>query len=93
MLRPKMILLEVDEPLTASRVFGRTSKGRLNRDSSPRQRAEFERWLGYHRELVSLLPKDLDMTRIDADAPPAALAAQVFDALQKSSVSRVSDSD
>jgi len=80
-VRPKMILLQVDDALAKSRVFGRTSTGRFNRDSSPKQRAEFERWLDYYRELVSLLPKDLDLTRIDADAPPPVVAEQVMSAL------------
>ena len=81
-VRPKMILLQVDDALAKSRVFGRISTGRFNRDSSPKQRAEFERWLDYYRELVSLLPKDLDMTRIDADAPPPVVAEQVMSALR-----------
>ncbi len=51
-------------------VFGRTSAGRFNRESSSKQRAEFDRWLSYYRELVSFLPNDLDMTRIEANAPP-----------------------
>ena len=79
---PRILLLEVEDALAASRVFGRTSKGRFNRDSSAKQRAEFNRWLGYHRELMSLLPKDLDTTRIDAEGSPAAVAERVFDALR-----------
>jgi hypothetical protein len=84
-VRPKMILLEFDDALATSRVFGRTSTGRFNRDSSPKQKAEFERWLGAYRELVSLLPKDLDMTRINAEAPPEFVAEQVLGVLRKDS--------
>jgi hypothetical protein len=81
-VRPRMILLELDDTLVTSRVFGRTSAGRFNRESSSKQRAEFDRWLNYYRELVSLLPNDLDMTRIEADAPPAIIADQVFSVLR-----------
>lgn len=79
---PRIILLEVDDAVAANRVFGRTSKGRFNRDSSAKQRAEFNRWLGYHRELMSLLPTNLDRTRIDANGSPAAVAERVFAALR-----------
>jgi thymidylate kinase len=81
-VRPRMILLELDDTLVTSRVFGRTSAGRFNRESSSKQRAEFDRWLNYYRELVSLLPNDLDMTRIEADAPPAIIADRVFSVLR-----------
>lgn len=84
--RPRMILLEVDDALAASRVFGRTSKGRFNRDSSPKQRAEFNRWLEYHRELLGLLPANLERTRIEANAKPAEVAARVFAALRGQAV-------
>jgi thymidylate kinase len=90
-VRPKMILLEVDDALARSRVFGRISTGRFNRDSSPKRRAEFEHWLDYYRELVGLLPKDLDTTRIDADVPPAVVAERVISALRKDSALGMSD--
>jgi hypothetical protein len=86
-----MILLEVDDALARSRVFGRISTGRFNRDSSPKRRAEFEHWLDYYRELVGLLPKDLDTTRIDADVPPAVVAERVISALRKDSALGMSD--
>jgi hypothetical protein len=82
-VQPHLILLEIDDAMAASRVFERTSKGRFNRDSSPKQRSEFGRWLGYHRELVSLVPAALDVTRIDASTPSDMLAQQVFNALCK----------
>jgi hypothetical protein len=81
-VRPRMILLELDDTLVTSRVFGRTSAGRFNRESSSKQRAEFDRWLSYYRELVSFLPNDLDMTRIEANAPPAIIASRVFSVLR-----------
>jgi adenylate kinase family enzyme len=76
-VRPKVVLLEIDDELAASRAFGRTSRGRFNDDSSPQQQADFGRWLSYHRELVSLLPSDLDLTRVDGISSPEALAAQI----------------
>ncbi len=86
-VQPRLILLEIDDALAASRVFERTSKGRFNRDSSPKQRSEFGRWLGYHRELVSLLPAAFDVTRIAASAAPDMLAQQVFNALGEKTAS------
>lgn len=80
-VQPKIILLEVGDERAASRVFGRTSKGRFNRDSPPRRRKEFERWLAYHRALVALLPASLAATRIDAAIPAPALAEAVLEAL------------
>lgn len=77
----RILVLEIDDTTVSKRVFGRTSKGRFNRNSSPVRRAEFGRWLDYHRELVALLPEDLVDSRIDACRDPAALAAATLDAL------------
>ena len=71
----RILVLEVDDTTVAQRVFGRTSKGRFNKDSSPLRRAEFGRWLDYYRELVALLPENLANSRIDASCDPAVLAA------------------
>jgi thymidylate kinase len=71
----RILVLEVDDTTAAQRVFGRTSKGRFNKDSSPLRRAEFGRWLDYYRELVALLPENLANSRIDASCDPAVLAA------------------
>jgi thymidylate kinase len=71
----RVLVLEVDDTTVAKRVFGRTSKGRFNKDSSPLRRAEFGRWLDYYRELVGLLPENLASSRIDASSDPDALAA------------------
>ncbi len=78
-VRPRLILLEIDDELAARRAFSRTSKGRFNDDSSPQQQADFGRWLSYHRELVSLLPSDLDVTRVDGISRPELLAAHIRD--------------
>jgi hypothetical protein len=71
----RILILEIDDTTVVKRVFGRTSKGRFNTNSSPSRRAEFGRWLDYHRELVKLLPENLAVSRIDASCDPAALAA------------------
>ena len=68
-VRPRVIMLDVDDELAASRVFSRTSKGRFNRNSTPERRSDFERWLVYHRQILALLPKDLEVTHIDAGRP------------------------
>jgi hypothetical protein len=78
-VRPRLILLEIDDEMAARRAFSRTSKGRFNEDSSPQQQADFGRWLSYHRELVSLLPPDLDVTRVDGISGPDLLAAHIRD--------------
>lgn len=80
-VEPRVILLEIDDKLTAQRVFGRISKGRFNQDSPPRRRAEFERWIAYHRELVALLPANLERTSVDANFSPEVVAAASFHAL------------
>jgi hypothetical protein len=71
----RILILEIDDTTVVKRVFGRTSKGRFNTNSSPSRRAEFGRWLDYHRELVKLLAENLAVSRIDASCDPAALAA------------------
>lgn len=71
----RILILEIDDTTVVKRVFGRTSKGRFNTNSSPARRAEFGRWLDYHRELILLLPENLAVSRIDASCNPAALAA------------------
>jgi len=71
----RILVLEIDDTTVVKRVFGRTSKGRFNMNSSPTRRAEFGRWLDYHRELILLLPENLAVSRIDASCNPAALAA------------------
>jgi hypothetical protein len=71
----RILILEIDDTTVVKRVFGRTSKGRFNTNSSPARRAEFGRWLDYHRELILLLPENLAVWRIDASCNPAALAA------------------
>jgi hypothetical protein len=71
----RILVLEVDDTTVAQRVFGRTSKGRFNKDSSPLRRTEFGRWLDYYRELIALLPENLTNSRIDASCDPAVLAA------------------
>jgi len=71
----RILVLEIDDTTVVKRIFGRTSKGRFNRDSPPSRRAEFGRWLDYHRELVKLLPQDLAVSRIDASCDLAALTA------------------
>lgn len=80
-VRPRVIVLEIDDELAAERVFERTSKGRFNRDSSPQQKVEFERWLGYHREIMELLPPDLDVIRIKASASVEVVARETAIAL------------
>ena len=80
-VRPRVILLEVDDDLAASRVFARTSKGRFNRESTPEQRSDFVRWLAYHRQILSLLPDDLEVTRIDAGRSVKEVAQETFRAL------------
>ncbi len=80
-VRPRVIILEIDDELAAQRVFERTSKGRFNRDSTPQQKAEFERWLGYHREIVDLLPPGLDVIRIKASASVQDVARETAIAL------------
>ncbi len=80
-VRPRVIVLEIDNELAAERVFERTSKGRFNRDSSPQQKAEFERWLGYHREIMELMPPDLDVIRIKASASVEVVARETAIAL------------
>ncbi len=80
-VRPRIILLEVEDELAARRVFERSSTGRFNRDSSPQQRSEFIRWLDYHRQIRSLLPDDLDLTRIDAGRSVDEVARDTFRAL------------
>jgi len=70
----RILILEIDDTTVVKRVFGRTSKGRFNTNSSPSRRAEFGRWLDYHRELVMLIPENLAVSRIDASCDPAALA-------------------
>jgi len=70
----RILILEIDDTTVVKRVFGRTSKGRVNTNSSPSRRAEFGRWLDYHRELVMLIPENLAVSRIDASCDPAALA-------------------
>jgi hypothetical protein len=77
----RILVLAIDDTTVSKRVFARTSKGRFNRNSSPSRRAEFGRWLDYHRELVALLPENLVDSRIDACCDPAALAAATLDAL------------
>ncbi|MFO0687854.1 MAG: hypothetical protein U0900_04050 [Myxococcota bacterium] len=64
---PLLVGLEVDDRIATRRVFNRISRGRFNRDSSPRRRAEFGKWLARHHELVELLPASLRRERIDGD--------------------------
>ena len=71
----RILVLEVDDTTAAKRVFGRTSKGRFNKDSSPLRRTEFGRWLDYYHELIALLPENLANSRIDASGDPATIAA------------------
>jgi hypothetical protein len=80
-VRPRIILLEVGDELAASRVFERISTGRFNRDSTPKQRSDFMRWLDYHRQIRGLLPEDLDLTRIDAGRSVEEVARDTFQAL------------
>jgi energy-coupling factor transporter ATP-binding protein EcfA2 len=80
-VRPRIILLEVDDELAAGRVFERISTGRFNRDSTPEQKSDFMRWLDYHRQIRQLLPQDLDVTRIDAGRPVEEVARDTFRAL------------
>jgi hypothetical protein len=77
----RILVLEIDDTAAAKRVFGRTSKGRFNKDSSPLRRAEFGRWLDYYRELIAMLPENLANSRIDASCDPAVLAAAALGVL------------
>jgi thymidylate kinase len=81
----RILVLEIDETTAAKRVFGRTSKGRFNKDSSPLRRAEFGRWLNYYGELIALLPENLANSRIDASCDPAVLAAAALGVLTDNS--------
>lgn len=81
----RVLILEIDDKTVVKRVFERTSKGRFNTNSSPSQRAEFGRWLDYHREIVKLLPENLAVSRIDASCDPAALATAALGALTSNS--------
>ena len=78
----RVVLLEVDDSVAAERAFSRISKGRFNRDSSPKTRTEFGRWLDYHRQIVELLPVDRNVVRIDAGTSPSDVAANVLTALR-----------
>lgn len=84
-VRPRIIMLEIDDELAAHRVFERTSTGRFNRDSTPGQRSDFNRWLDYHRQIRGLLPEDLDLIRIDAGRSVDEVAADTFRALTEGS--------
>ncbi len=81
--QPLLVALEADDALVTSRVFARTSRGRFNENSSEVRRAEFGHWLEYHRELMSFLPRDLNIYRFDASAPSDTVARLVLDALAK----------
>lgn len=81
--RTRLIVFEASDELVAGRVFTRVSRGRFNRESSEVRKAEFGRWLGYHRELRDLLPEDLEKIPIDADSTPRDLALGIAVELEK----------
>jgi len=81
--RPLLVVLRADDELVTSRVFSRVSKGRFNRDSSALRRAEFGRWLDYHRQLLGFLPSALELLPFEADAPSEDLARRIVGELEK----------
>ena len=80
-IETKIVLLELEDSVAAGRVFERESKGRFNRDSAPKQRTDFPRWLDYHRQLVHLLPIAPGEARVDARASSQEVSKGVLDAI------------
>jgi hypothetical protein len=76
-IAPLAVSLEIADEEATTRVFNRQSKGRFNELAAPARRAAFDRWLGYHRRLVALLPQGAIVATIDTRGEPAAVAERL----------------
>lgn len=81
--RPIAINLVLADEIAAARVFTRQSRGRFNRDSSPKRRAEFARWLDYRSQMLDLLPPDAITASIEADDDPATVASRLAEVITR----------
>jgi SAM-dependent methyltransferase len=80
-LHPRGILFRIDDRRAQERVFQRAEGNRFSAKSNERRRAEFPKWLAYHRQLVDLAPAGLIHATVDASQPLEALARDVTDAV------------
>lgn len=76
------VRIDVDDVTVMRRVFDRDDSGRFNRDSSERQRYDFPTWLGFHRSLVGLLPRRMEVVGIDGQSPSDFVAEELAAAVE-----------
>lgn len=80
---PLLMMLDAEDSVVSARIFERSSRGRFNKDSSPARRAEFGRWLAYHRELTGYLPAGLTMFHFAAASSPEQLAGEIYHTIEQ----------
>lgn len=89
----KAIRLDASDDEVVARVFARHSTSRFDRNTPTRRRNEFTRWLGYYRELIDLLPAELQVCAVDASLSPQQVTDAVAEIILKLSGRRPAASD
>jgi hypothetical protein len=77
------VTMSCDGVRLAERAFSRSAPSRFSLHAGPDQRTDFPKWLGYHDELVAMLPKGFIVSSVDATQGPEDVQASLQRTLEK----------